>query len=70
MGKLSAGEARSRVYGYVDNLDTAIWKLQKNLDDMDFENADRRDRMEEIIQKMKRDCETMKMSLNSLYFEE
>lgn len=70
MGELTAGEARMKISMYNSYIEDVIYQVQKNFDDMDFSNANRKDEMEEIINQIKRDCESVKSEMSSLYFEE
>lgn len=69
MGQLTAGEARSQVTIYNHYLEEIIYQVEKNFKDMDFENANRREDMKEIIQNIKKECKAVKEDLNSLHFE-
>lgn len=69
MGQLTAGEARGQVTLYNHYLEEIIYQVKKNFNDMDFENADRRTDMEEIIQQIVTKCEETKEDLNHLHFE-
>lgn len=69
MGQLTAGEARSQATIYNHYLEEIIYQVEKNFKDMDFENANRREEMKEIIQKIKKECKEVKEDLNSLHFE-
>lgn len=70
MGKLTASEARREASRYKRYIDNIIYQAGKNFEDMDFENANRRDEMEEIVNQIKNDCELAISSLENLYFEE
>ena len=70
MGELTAGEARMKISMYNSDIEDIIYQVQKNFGDMDFSNANRKDEMEEIINQIKRDCESVKSEMNSLSFEE
>lgn len=69
MGQLTAGEARSQAAIYKHYLEEIIHQAEKNFNDMDFENANRREEMREIIQNIKKECKEVKDDLNSLHFE-
>jgi len=68
--RISASSARYQISQYTSLMDNVIKQAEKNFKDMDFENADRREDMEEIIQKMKKDCEETTEDMESTYFEE
>lgn len=70
MGKLTAGEARGEVNRYKRYIDRIISAANKNFEDMDFENANRKDEMEKMVEAIKNDCESAKMTLDGLNFED
>lgn len=68
--RISAAEARYQLMEYADLINEVKKQAEKNFKDMDFENADRRETMEEIIQKMMNDCENVVNVMEGTYFEE
>lgn len=69
MGTLTQSEAISRRSSYEDIILQTRDKLQKNFDDMDFENANRKEEMRAIIEIMKRNCEITLGEMYGLSFE-
>lgn len=69
MSMLSADEASSRIEKYDEYIEKVIKGARKNFEDMDFENANRRNEMEDIIDEMERDCRNVQESMNSLWFD-
>ena len=55
--RISASSEKSQIKQYTRLIDDVAKQAEKNFKDMDFENADRREEMEEIIQGMIKDCE-------------
>jgi len=68
--RLTAPLARYGIREYTNRMNEVIKEAKKNFDDMDFENADRRKEMEEIIQEMIRECGDAIEDIESLQFEE
>lgn len=68
--RISAASARNQIKQYTRLIDNVAKQAEKNFKDMDFENADRREQMEEIIQKMVKDCEETAGDMEGAYFEE
>ncbi len=68
MGKCTAGSARGIVSGCVGEIQQVISDLQKNFDEMDFENADAREEIQELVDNMKRHCQNLISDLNSYHF--
>lgn len=67
--RISAAEARCQLMEYADLVNEVKKQADKNFKDMDFENANRREAMEDIIQKMIKDCEDTVDTMESLYLE-
>lgn len=67
--KISAEGANSQLIQYADLINEVEKQAEKNFKDMDFENADRRNDMEKIINQMKRECANAVNEMEQLSFE-
>lgn len=67
--RLSSGDAKYQLEQYKHLVNEVKKQADKNFKDMDFENADRREEMEEIVQKMIKDCEDTVSEIENTYFE-
>ena len=67
-GRCSAHVAGGLVDRYVNEIQRQIEKIQKNFYDMDFENADARNEIEQIINEMKAEGRRLINELNSYHF--
>ena len=61
--------ARQQVRGYVEVIEKVKNKTKKNFEEMDFENANRRQETEEIIEDILSSCETTLQAVESITFE-
>ncbi len=68
--RISASSAKGQIRQYIRLIDNVAKQAEKNFKDMDFENADRREETEEIIQRMVKDCEETAGDMENTYFEE
>ena len=68
MGTLSAESASQKRSKYSSYIDDVIYDINKNFNDMDFENAVQRTIMKSKIDTMIWDCEQTKRNLNNLNF--
>lgn len=69
MGKLTANEAYSRVSNYDSEIESMVKSLKDNFSDMDFENADKRTDMENIVDEIIAECNRVEVDLDNLHFE-
>lgn len=67
--RISAEGANSQLIQYADLINEVEKQAEKNFKDMDFENADRRNDMEKIINQMKRECANAVNEMEQLSFE-
>ncbi|MDE6626525.1 MAG: hypothetical protein K2K56_09170 [Lachnospiraceae bacterium] len=67
--RISDEIAKYQLMQYADLINEVEKQAEKNFKDMDFENADRRDDMEEIIGNMKRECANAISEMEQLSFE-
>ncbi|HEX9062319.1 MAG TPA: hypothetical protein VF941_19280 [Clostridia bacterium] len=67
-GRCSATAARQLIDAYVNEIERQIKSIQKNFNDMDFENADARNEAENIINNMKSNCRSLIDELRSYHF--
>lgn len=70
MGELTAAEAKVQVDNYVREIDKAIRGMEKNFEEMDFENANRRDEIEDLVEEMVSECQAVRDGIEALSFEE
>ncbi len=63
--RCSAYEARRQINTYVNDIETLIREIQRNFNDMDFENADAREDVDSIITNMKNEYSRLISELNS-----
>ena len=68
MGRFSAYIARRQVDIYANKIQRQIYNIQKNFNDMDFENADARNEAEYIINEMISELRSLLSELNSYRF--
>lgn len=68
--RISAAQARYQLMQYAGYVQEVMDEAGANFTDMDFENSNRRDDMEEIIQKMQKDCQAIITEMEGIYFEE
>lgn len=68
MGTLSAESAGNKRSKYNSYIDDVISDMNKNFDDMDFENADQRTNMQDEFNAMIQKCENAKINLDNLRF--
>lgn len=68
MGKLDAWEAKNIVRNYDSYIDSMKKSAKNNFEDMDFENADRRNDMEKLINSIISECNRVKTDLDNLPF--
>ncbi len=66
--RCSAYEARRFINRCINDIDTVIKEIQRNFNDMDFENADAREEVSGIIANMKTECSRLISELNSYNF--
>jgi hypothetical protein len=66
--RCSADSAYSLINNYVNTLNSQIESIQKNFNDMDFENVDARNETESIIKNMKAKCASLINELKSYRF--
>jgi len=66
--RCSASSANGLVSTYVRQLNTQIESIQKNFNDMDFENASARNEMEAVINNMKSSCRNLISDLQAYRF--
>ena len=69
MGELSKSDAESRKTKYIKVLNDVSSKVEKHFTDMDFENADKRTKMEESVSEIKRICNNAISQLNGMSFQ-
>ncbi|MDD2234888.1 MAG: hypothetical protein PHV03_08315 [Desulfitobacteriaceae bacterium] len=68
MGRCSAYVARRQIGIYISQIERQIYKIQKSFNDMDFENADARNEVEDIINNMISELRSLLNELNSYHF--
>ncbi|NLD48581.1 MAG: hypothetical protein GX660_15570 [Clostridiaceae bacterium] len=66
--RYSAHTAKKLIDLYVNQIETQIALVQKNFNEMDFENADARNNMEDIIKSMKSNYRDLINELRSYHF--
>lgn len=69
MGELSGRDAEKKKGSYQKTLNKAMSKVEKNFKDMDFENADKRNEMEEAMEEIRRVYNASINYIDSLNFE-
>lgn len=68
MGKCKASSAQYIVNRCIGDINDVISDIQKNFNDMDFENASAREEMQDVIDNMKRHCRNLISELHSYSF--
>ena len=68
MGELYASEANAIRSSYISTYRSIKEKVNRNFQDMDFENAQQRDDMEEIVTKIKEVCDNCCDELSGMEF--
>lgn len=66
--RYSAYEARRLINKYIDDINMCIGEIQRNFDDMDFENADAKEEARAIINNMKAEYSRLINELSSYSF--
>lgn len=69
MDTLSKYAAQERLDNYYYLVQAVQASARNNFEDMDFENADKRDVAEEVIRKIERDCQNALDAMDGLVFE-
>ena len=69
MGQLSAGDAANYREKLANYLRKCKSQVRENFEEMDFENADKRTKMEEYISNMEMKYDSLISELNGMCFE-
>lgn len=69
MGELSRQDAEAKRNKYISLLETNKKYIREDFMEMDFENADQRDRVEEYIEQIEAKLGSLIQSLNDMTFE-
>lgn len=69
MGELSKAAANTKRDYYVSVFEEIERTVDKEFQEMDFENADKRIEMEEQVEAIKRVCKAQEEFLKGMYFE-
>ena len=69
MGELGAAYALTKKSMYIQKMSWAKGEVRKNFNDMDFENANKRDEMERYIEDVERILGELVTTLSDISFE-
>ena len=69
MDRSSASYSKKMINTYVKEIREQKKRINRNFEEMDFENADARNKFKEIVNEMTRNCDSLISKLNSYSFK-
>lgn len=69
MGRVVGSYAERLQASYIKYINNQKQYIRKNFEDMDFENADARDKFEAIVESMESNCDALVNKISSYSFE-
>ncbi|MBE6047146.1 MAG: hypothetical protein E7213_01855 [Clostridium sp.] len=69
MDRSNASYSNKMIKAYVEEITKQKKLIKRNFEEMDFENADARNKFKEIVNEMIRNCDSLISKLNSYSFK-